>query len=86
GSRLADRLGVADSSIRRSDALSEAIDAGAGANLTVGLSAGLVDAAAAALSGVADCRKNQRRAKWRRSGALDYMAYQGFCPSDTRAS
>uniref|UniRef100_A0A1I8FET8 COesterase domain-containing protein n=1 Tax=Macrostomum lignano TaxID=282301 RepID=A0A1I8FET8_9PLAT len=39
GSRLADRLGVADSSIRRSDALSEAIDAGAGANLTVGLSA-----------------------------------------------
>uniref|UniRef100_A0A1I8JPR1 SUN domain-containing protein n=1 Tax=Macrostomum lignano TaxID=282301 RepID=A0A1I8JPR1_9PLAT len=63
GSRLATRLGVADSSIRRSDALSEAIDAGAGANLTVGLSAGLVDAAAAALSGVADCRKISDAAK-----------------------
>ncbi|PAA66055.1 hypothetical protein BOX15_Mlig010444g2 [Macrostomum lignano] len=131
GSRLADRLGVADSSIRRSDALSEAIDAGAGANLTVGLSAGLVDAAAAALSGVADCRKisdalngavrapcqsalrpfngfwaglglflvclptclvfslklvnlYRKSSKYERDfEEPDYMAYQGFCPSDT---
>uniref|UniRef100_A0A1I8FRF6 Histidine kinase n=1 Tax=Macrostomum lignano TaxID=282301 RepID=A0A1I8FRF6_9PLAT len=104
GSRLADRLGVGRLFNPSSDALSEAIDAGAGANLTVGLSAGLVDAAAAALSGVADCRKisdalngavrapcqsalrpfNGSGRAW--ASSWDYMAYQGFCPSDTGAS